>query len=851
MDPIDTNSEDADSSNLDIWEDLNDEGEDQAEEELVQQVNEIEEREQGEGHQQEQEMQGEHGGGKEPDQAALKEEELAQDFGEEEEDDEEEQEQAEQEVDNNYNYNERDQEVKEEEEQEVKEHEDADPKVLLKDISKQLSEVVQVQSSILASKNQEVEQLRRRIHAQEQQLEAKEREIRRLELERYRQQEERAVELRTLIRRTQTPGTPNNALTNPYQAQDESGFLEGLCGAIGSALQFFSESFTRNHSSRHRSRRRGMGGMENAMGNATNPPAMKTTDCITLVVLCILVFQMLRFSILIAPAPPPSLSTTSYKSPGSHYSSYSHDYHDYHDYYKPKPEPPPKLKPWESKPPLAIPLFQNSEPAIIQRHTCIQRIRQRHVDLLGPWIAVPQPPQKEHVLLVDPAYHANVGDHMLTLGELQFLNHSLPAFMMEPTQCHYVQAGGFFSTCTEVIRSSKRNINKIALWHAGGNWGDLWRDAQDVRLDSFRTLLLHNYTIVGMPQSLYYKDKYLQKQDVQEVKEKLLLGLGYLSEEEDEPVRPFENEWSYHRRSPLSEYEKNPWNYPRRHRRLLDEFEEKETAEEREKKEIAEEREEREGYLGRHDDHLGPWGGGGGGGLGRHDDIFFTKPRKQLNTSILDHDPIAIKFFQSKVIFTWREQESYDLATELYPFVTNLVVPDIAFQLGPYAPIRNWKHRKYQVDLMVFLRNDLESKVSEKRDNEYIQKIIAAKSGGKKFTSTVVDWPDRLKLFQTKDEFFTDTSIELLSLGKVVICDRLHAAVLAYLVGLPFVYIDQVSGKISKTLNVAFDTDDCRDGKKSMWARAMTLEGAIEEAVDMINRYQLNDQKGFLRGLIG
>lgn len=290
----------------------------------------------------------------------------------------------------------------------------------------------------------------------------------------------------------------------------------------------------------------------------------------------------------------------------------------------------------------------------------------------------------------------------------------------------------------------------------GGNWGDLWRSAQDVRIDSFKTLLQHNYTIIGMPQSLYYSEEYLRDVDVQEIKEKIVVGLGIVK-----------------------------------------------------------------------------------GGNGWGDD-------QPIDTTALD-DPKIIELARSRVIFTWREQESYDLAVQIYPFVKNVVVPDIAFQLGPYKEIRN--NPKKQVDILVFLRSDKESKVSSMRNNEYVQSVLSSKAG-KQFSSLVVDWSNRLEIFDTKDEFFTTTSIELLSLGKVVICDRLHAAILCYLVGLPFVYIDQVSGKITKTLGVAFDgVEDCQDGEKGMWAKASTLDEALLKAVEFIDHYKLETGGGFLSGL--
>ena len=69
----------------------------------------------------------------------------------------------------------------------------------------------------------------------------------------------------------------------------------------------------------------------------------------------------------------------------------------------------------------------------------------------------------------------------------------------------------------------------------------------------------------------------------------------------------------------------------------------------------------------------------------------------------------------------------------------------------------------------------------------------------------IVDWPDRHAVFHDDDPFFTETSIQLLSMGRIVIYDRLHAAILAFLAEIPFVYINPSTGKISKCLRVAMD----------------------------------------------
>ena len=479
--------------------------------------------------------------------------------------------------------------------------------------------------------------------------------------------------------------------------------------------------------------------------------------------------------------------------------------------YKPPPQP---IKPWDSTPPEPMKLFDTKNPAIYQRHQCIQYIRQRHDELLLPLFSYDpksssssssgnggggnNQEEVEPVLLVDPAYHANVGDHMLTLGEIEFLEHPLRSYVNNklnkelppPVQCHYVQAGGFYPSCTGVISSSDAtNPNKFALWHAGGNWGDLWRDAQDVRIPSFRTLLQFNYTIIGMPQSLYYSNKELQYEDSLTIKTNIGLGLGLVKE-----------------------------------------------------------------VLPNGDDE---------------DSVFDTTSQSsRVNTTVLDQ-PYGRNLSRSKTIFTWREKESSDLAQELYPFVTNLFVPDIAFQLGPFQPIRKNRFPDQLVDILILLRADHESNVDKQRNDEYIENVLKqlqeSKKSDQKITFRVVDWPDRLDIFSSRDYFFTTTSIELLSLGKIVVCDRLHAAILSYLVGLPFVYIDQVSGKITKTFSVAFNNTansavgsnnngtkekssppvvDCMDGEKAMWAKEQSLEPALAKAVEFIDRYKLNHKDG-------
>ena len=317
---------------------------------------------------------------------------------------------------------------------------------------------------------------------------------------------------------------------------------------------------------------------------------------------------------------------------------------------------------------------------------------------------------------------------MITLGELVFLLQNVTN-ASEIQQCGYVQANGFAPPCEQVISDTLLLLSfdktpKLALWHGGGNWGDLWPTAQVARLRSIPRLLQANYTIVSMPQSFYYQNAATKERD-----------------------------------------------------------------------------------------------------------------RLQLETIVAQY-----KTSEQDVFLTWREQESYDEAKRSYPFTKHLLVPDMAFQLGPYEPIPP-TNKNEKVDLVLFLRQDHESVLSRFRNRGYVRQLLRSSSvpSGDTVTYTIVDWNDRFHRFNinSKDYFFTDSAIQLLSLGHVLICDRLHAAILSFLSGIPFVFIDQSSGKISKTLAAAFQDKECANGEAAMWAKADNFPEALEIAVNFIERYNL------------
>ena len=122
---------------------------------------------------------------------------------------------------------------------------------------------------------------------------------------------------------------------------------------------------------------------------------------------------------------------------------------------------------------------------------CIQDIREHLINLFGPFISSHKSP-----LLIDLAYHSNFGDNLLAYGEVCLLH----ALGKNYTECGLVQSGRQNEKCSILHYAS----SDVALWHAGGNWGDMWTAPHNARLASFTEMQSQNISVLGMPQSLNY-----------------------------------------------------------------------------------------------------------------------------------------------------------------------------------------------------------------------------------------------------------------------------------------------------------------------------------------------------------
>ena len=96
-------------------------------------------------------------------------------------------------------------------------------------------------------------------------------------------------------------------------------------------------------------------------------------------------------------------------------------------------------------------------------------------------------------VLLDVPYYTNIGDTLIWEGTKQFLNNI-------PHKCLYTAS-------VETYKYRPLPQNTIILMQGGGNFGDLWRRHQDLRLEVVKAY--PNNRIIILPQTVYYKDNFV------------------------------------------------------------------------------------------------------------------------------------------------------------------------------------------------------------------------------------------------------------------------------------------------------------------------------------------------------
>ena len=176
--------------------------------------------------------------------------------------------------------------------------------------------------------------------------------------------------------------------------------------------------------------------------------------------------------------------------------------------------------------------------------------------------------------------------------------------------------------------------------------------------------------------------------------------------------------------------------------------------------------------------------------------------------------------------------------------------------VGPLEETTVWNKKKEKVDILFLLRSDEESKYPEYRDQAKIRNILDEDPLSAELSFDLVDWWDSSKYLESavKDpaapqfdhkvineggkfdymEMFR-RSIAMISSSRVVVTDRLHASIFAFLLHKPHVYLDQSYGKIRLTREVAFNTSTfCQDRHRLRFNQAEDFRQAVLLAGEMV-----------------
>ncbi len=178
--------------------------------------------------------------------------------------------------------------------------------------------------------------------------------------------------------------------------------------------------------------------------------------------------------------------------------------------------------------------------------------------------------------------------------------------------------------------------------------------------------------------------------------------------------------------------------------------------------------------------------------------VAFPQTINYQNKANLEND-VNILNNHHNLILTARSVESYNFLKKFFPGVKSYLIADVAFMIGNMKPFG-----KPDYDIVILRRFDKESNFDK---SEIWQRAYNKYLKGK-FSYYETDWHfnshnETSKLRELKD-FRLNLVNKLLSKGKVIITDRLHASIFSLLIGKPHIIINDKYKKIVNTRQAAF-----------------------------------------------
>jgi exopolysaccharide biosynthesis predicted pyruvyltransferase EpsI len=209
----------------------------------------------------------------------------------------------------------------------------------------------------------------------------------------------------------------------------------------------------------------------------------------------------------------------------------------------------------------------------------------------------------------------------------------------------------------------------------------------------------------------------------------------------------------------------------------------------------------------------------------------------------------------TKLTLLWRDQESLQLAKEYYPSAQSLYCPDMAYMLGPVLP-----NSLPQIDVIFIVRLDAE-KTTDGADIAKAKKTV--EDAG--YTVEVWDFPTKgYPMYQdsvTKEvvydyrkilpgrlepksepnnelysELRVQIGINLLSRGKIIITDRLHALIMAQMIDRTVFYFDNKFKKLTQVRTAHVNAiSECQD-KVFNAKKVESISDATKQSIEYLTK---------------
>jgi len=230
--------------------------------------------------------------------------------------------------------------------------------------------------------------------------------------------------------------------------------------------------------------------------------------------------------------------------------------------------------------------------------------------------------------------------------------------------------------------------------------------------------------------------------------------------------------------------------------------------------------------------------------------VYYVNEDKKLEDAEKLNGWIRNSTTASRVVLSFRQANQVQAAKSLYTSADVRVVPDIAFMIGPLlSPTTIWTNKGNpidvpSVDIVFLLRKDKESSMDYTsvegsiKNLQFLQPSLETTL--RNVTYHISDWEGYEDVYKVRN-FKEDDAVlkveagrNLLSLGKVVITDRLHSSILALLMHKPHVYIEQSYGKISNTRKTAFASSKYCNEDTLLFRQSNNLEEAIKAAIEFL-----------------